>query len=75
MSARPTPRQRAKHIELLKNQQAYLLVLGDRHWRWMKDAEDMETRRVHRSIANLIRKAADRYDDLLETLQRQQDQE
>jgi len=75
MSARRTPRQRAKHIELLQKQQADLLKLGERHWHWMKDADHTETRRIHRGMANLIRKVADRYDDLLEALQKYRDQE
>ena len=73
MSARQTPRQRAKQFELLQKQQADLLKLGDRHWHWMKDTDDLEARRIYREIAKTIRKAANRYDDLLKILHKQQD--
>jgi hypothetical protein len=73
MSATRTQRQRAKHVELLQKQQADLLKMADRHWQWMKDADDIETRRVYRGIANLIRKSAEWYDSLLDTLQKKHD--
>lgn len=73
MKARQTPRQRAKQFELLQKQQADLLKLGDRHWQWMKDADDLESRRIYREIAKMIRKVANRYDDLLKALHKQQD--
>jgi len=73
MSARRSPRLRAKHIELLQAQQAHLLVLRDRHRRWMKDADDIEVRRIYRKIAASIKTTVDQYDHLLDTLQSQRD--
>lgn len=75
MSSRRTPRQRARHIELLQKQQAELSKLGERHWAWMKEADDVETRRIYRGLAKLVREAADRYDDLLVALHKPGDEE
>jgi len=72
MSISPSP---SLQIELLKEEQAHLHFLRERHLRWMHALDDLEISHMHRAIADLIQETTDRFGILLEALEVQRDKE
>ena len=69
MSFPYTPNILDEKIESLQTQAEYLRILRLRHLQWMSAADDSDVQSLHRETAELIEQLADRYHDLLHTLE------
>lgn len=72
MSFPYTPRFQDEKLESLHTQHEYLNLLRLRHLQWMSSADDSETERAHREIAEHLEQITDRYHHLFEALERDQ---
>ena len=70
MSFPYTPNLQDEKLESLQTQYEYLKLLRLRHLQWMSSADDPAAEVVHQEIAQLIEQVTDRYNRLLDALER-----
>ncbi len=70
MSFPYTPKLQDEKIESLHTQHEFLNILRLRHLQWMNSADDPDVEGTHQEIAELIEQITDRYNHLLERLQK-----
>ena len=70
MSFPYTPNLKDEKIESLKTQQEFLNILRLRHLQWKNSADDPQIEYLHLEIAEWIENITDRYNCLLEVLQK-----
>lgn len=70
MSFPYTPNLQDEKLESLQTQYEYLKLLRLRHLQWMSSADDAAAEGVHQEIAQLIEQVTDRYNHLLDALDR-----
>lgn len=64
-----SPLMQDRKRESLQTQHEFLNILRLRHLGWMDSADDPDIKLLHLDIAELIKKATDQYNNLLEALQ------
>jgi len=70
MSARRSSYLRPSKRDSLEAEHDYLHLLRNRHLEWMNNTNDPEIHRMHREIIDSIKQMIDRFEILLEALQR-----
>ena len=75
MNAVYSPRLQDPKKESLQTQHEYLNLLRLRHLHWMNSTVDPEIQQLHLDIAELIQKATDQYNNLLNARQDQRYEE
>ena len=70
MSFPYTPNLHDAKIESLNTQHDFLNMLRLRHFHWMNTADDPNVEAMHQEIAELLTQVTDRYNHLIEALQK-----
>ena len=70
MSAHRSSYLRPSKRDSLETEHDYLYLLRNRHLEWMNNTEDPELRRMHGEIIHSIKHLIDRFEILLEAMQR-----
>lgn len=70
MSFPYTPKLEDEKLDSLRMQYEYLKLLRLRHLQWMNSATDVQTEGTHLEIAELLEQMLDRYQPVMEALER-----